>query len=433
MKRILIYSHDTFGLGNIRRMLSIAKHLVSEHKNYSVLLLSGSPMLHAFRIPQQLDYIKLPCLQRDELGTYGVRSLGIDMTDTLKLRSNLIRSTVEDYQPDIVIIDKKPLGICAELEPALNYLKKRRNPPGVILLLRDILDSPEVTRQIWRKRGYFDAIEEYYDRILVVGQPEIFDIASEYDFPPAAAKKIEYCGYIRREAGLKEKEEILAELGLNDKQKLLLITPGGGKDGTHLVTSYLKAIKTVSNQHIHSLVLCGPEMMEACQDLVNTQARGCTGITIRNFTDDLMSYMNAADGVISMFGYNTMCEILTLQKPAIVIPRVRPVKEQWIRAKRMTEMGIVEAIHPDQLNTENLKRAVNALLSKQHPVQPGQTIRLDGLPNIKRFITAYMQENSPCKPIRVKSGKTVHGIHHTDFSQQTESITEVAVQHFSRD
>ncbi|MCB1985403.1 MAG: glycosyltransferase [Burkholderiales bacterium] len=433
MKRILIYSHDTFGLGNIRRMLSIAKHLVSEHKDYSVLLLSGSPMLHAFRIPQQLDYIKLPCLQRDELGMYGVRSLGIDMTDTLKLRSNLIRSTVEDYQPDIVMIDKKPLGICAELEPALDYLKKRRNPPGVILLLRDILDSPEVTRKIWQKRGYFDAIENYYDRILVVGQPEIFDIASEYDFPSAAAEKIEYCGYIRRESGLKNREEILTELGLNDRQKLLLITPGGGKDGTHLVTNYLKAIKTVSSQHFHSLVLCGPEMMEACQELVNTQARGCNGITIRNFTDDLMSYMNAADGVISMFGYNTMCEILTLQKPAIVIPRVRPVKEQWIRAMRMTEMGIVKAIHPDQLNTKNLKRAVNALLSKQYSVPSGKTIKLDGLPNIKRFITAYMQEISQRKSIRVKSCTTAQGLHQADLSEQTESMAEVAIEHFSRD
>jgi predicted glycosyltransferase len=29
VKRILIYSHDTFGLGNIRRMLEVARHLVA--------------------------------------------------------------------------------------------------------------------------------------------------------------------------------------------------------------------------------------------------------------------------------------------------------------------------------------------------------------------------------------------------------------------
>ncbi|TLY79434.1 MAG: glycosyltransferase, partial [Gammaproteobacteria bacterium] len=58
---MLVYSHDTFGLGNIKRMLEISKHLVAAYGNVSVLIISGSPMLHAFRIPPRIDYIKLPC------------------------------------------------------------------------------------------------------------------------------------------------------------------------------------------------------------------------------------------------------------------------------------------------------------------------------------------------------------------------------------
>ena len=47
VKRILVYSHDTFGLGNIKRMLDISKRLVAAYTNVSVLIISGSPIVHA--------------------------------------------------------------------------------------------------------------------------------------------------------------------------------------------------------------------------------------------------------------------------------------------------------------------------------------------------------------------------------------------------
>jgi len=65
MKRLLVYSHDTFGLGNIRRMLCICEYLLEALPTLSILLVSGSPMVHSFRIPRRLDYIKLPCLRPD--------------------------------------------------------------------------------------------------------------------------------------------------------------------------------------------------------------------------------------------------------------------------------------------------------------------------------------------------------------------------------
>ena len=40
-----------------------------------MLVITGSPMLHAFRIPDRIDYVKLPCLSRNVDGRYGARSL----------------------------------------------------------------------------------------------------------------------------------------------------------------------------------------------------------------------------------------------------------------------------------------------------------------------------------------------------------------------
>ena len=85
--RLLVYSHDAFGLGNIRRMLAICEHLLSEIPDLSILLLSGSPMLQGFRLPKGLDYIKLPCLNRGETGEIAVKYLGMGVEEIVKLLS----------------------------------------------------------------------------------------------------------------------------------------------------------------------------------------------------------------------------------------------------------------------------------------------------------------------------------------------------------
>src|SRR5437868_13528546 len=89
LKRILVYSHDTFGLGNIKRMLEISKHLVAAYSNVSVLITSGSPMVNAFRIPPRIDYIKLPSLARTPAVAYHATSLGVDYEDTIRLPATM--------------------------------------------------------------------------------------------------------------------------------------------------------------------------------------------------------------------------------------------------------------------------------------------------------------------------------------------------------
>ncbi len=364
MKKILIYSHDTFGLGNIRRMLEVARHLVESSPEVSVLVITGSPMLHAFRIPPGIDYVKLPCLQRNVQGHYAARSLSLSLHDTVRLRANLIRSAIADFEPDLVLVDKKPFGVEDELAGALRAMQEHQRRPRMVLLLRDILDSPEATARVWRKNGYFEAITTYYDQVLVVGCPDVFDLRHEYEFPPFAAAKVRYCGYIAREPGRRTRSEMRQQLGVTAAQRLVLVTPGGGEDGYTLVDAALRGLAGLpADERPRMHIVCGPEMAAHQRAAVLAAAQALPGVSLQDFSDDMMSLQAAADVVLAMGGYNTVCELLSCGRRGVLVPRVRPGQEQCIRAERMAGMGLLAMVHPDRLTPATLMRAVRAELA----------------------------------------------------------------------
>lgn len=388
MAKLLIYSHDTYGLGNIRRMLGIASFLSCKHPDLAILLVSGSPMLHAFRIPPQIDYVKLPCLGRLQTGEYISAHIGVSVEQVLRTRANILKSTISGYQPDIVLVDKKPLGLEGELGPALQARKQSPQQPRQVLLLRDILDSPDTTRTIWQKNGYYDAIDALYDRVLVVGNQSIFDVAENYAFPPSVRDKTRYCGYLKRRCSQQSVADTQSELGLSANDKLVLATVGGGADGTDLLSCYLQGLKdTKTTPGYHSLLLCGSEMPAEHRARLEATAARLQHVQIREFTDDIMRYMEAADVVVSMGGYNTLCEILTLKKNAIVVPRTAPVREQCIRAERMAALGLIQTIHPDLLTPQRLADAVKTALAQDKICKSKlYRIDMDGLSRIEEEI-----------------------------------------------
>ena len=392
MRRILVYSHDTFGLGNIRRMLEISKHLAASDPDVSILIISGSPMLHAFRIPQRIDYIKLPCLTRTTRGGYEVKYLQSSFADIMRLRANIILSAVLDFAPDLILVDKKPFGVGNELAPVFDLVRRRLQRPKMVLLLRDILDSPEATAQVWEKNGYYQAIERYYDQVLVVGSPEVFDLGHEYRFPAETRAKIRFCGYIKRSRGLVSRSVTRADHGVTS-EPLVLVTPGGGEDGYQLVSNYLMGLRdNAPSRAIRSILVCGPEMQENHRREIHALAGECSGVRLLDFSDDMASLMEAADLVVCMGGYNTICELLTLKKHAIIVPRTKPVKEQWIRADRLERKGVFRALHPDHLTPRKLVSMVSEELANNN-VHSRLLYQVDlgGLDKIQESITLLLR------------------------------------------
>lgn len=362
--RVLVYCHDLFGLGNTTRMLLLCEQIRQSHPDACVLFLSGSPVIQSFRLPEGLDYVKLPCLQRDRQGGVSAKYLKCDTQQLLRLRSEIILAAATSFRPDVVVVDKKPLGAYDELAPTLEWLRASSPHVRCTLVLRDILDAPEATRRVWKEGAYDRQIEAYYDQVLVVGRRDVFDVAQEYQLKDETAAKLRYSGYLKAPPPQRSRSEVRRGLRFRDDRPLVLVTPGGGEDGFEIVKAYLQGLRQgLGGTEVQSFILTGPQMADAQQEEILRLAGDAKQTVVEEFHQDVVSAMNAADVIVSMGGYNSVCKIVGLRRRAVVIPRCEPVQEQLIRVKRLSRLGMIRMLHPSRLTPATLLDQVNQELA----------------------------------------------------------------------
>ena len=372
--RLLLYSHDTFGLGHIRRTLAIAAQVADDLGNVRQLLVTGSMVAGAFDLPPHLDWIKLPALSKHSDGRYKSRALPLSLAQTMTWREQMILQAVEAFRPDVVLVDKTPAGVEGELLPALRHIKTWMPTTHLVLGMRDIEDDPKTTCAEWNTAGARELHDSIYNRILLYGSRDVFDPVLEYEMSPAAESKLIECGYLGRSTTTRAKQTVRRELGAEDKP-LVVVTAGGGGDGFELIENFLAARATSATlRAAHCLVVTGPLMARKKRDLIkNARAEH---LTVIEFTPDLMSYLGAADLVVSMAGYNTVCETLSLGTRVLLVPRVRPRSEQLIRAERLAARGLARMVLPDELTPERLVSEIETTLAAP---PPRVTLNLNGL------------------------------------------------------
>src|SRR3954453_20547533 len=171
--RLLIYSHDSFGLGHLRRCRAIAHHLVERFKQLSVLILSGSPIIGSFDFRSRVDFIRVPGVIKLRNGAYTSLNLHLDIEKTLEIRRSIIHHTAEVFDPDLFLVDKEPLGLRGEARSTLEMLGTRG--ARCILGLRDGMDEPASLVDEWQRKMVFLALEHPYDEIWVYGLPQVFN------------------------------------------------------------------------------------------------------------------------------------------------------------------------------------------------------------------------------------------------------------------
>lgn len=378
--KILFYSHDTYGLGNIRRTLLLSQALASEYPRAAMLVVTGSPMIQAFRIPSNLDYVKLPCLDRTDADCYEPTFLAAQRSEVERIRRAILVKTVVGFKPDLIIVDKRPGGIAGELLNALRVLRRRRWPTRIVLGMRDILDEPERTRISLRRDRDLATIARYYDEVWIYGEHSIFNPIVEYAFSEEIARKTCFCGYLRRSAPVTKRA---------DGPPRALVTTGGGGDGAPLIEMYLEGLSALPRSvQLQTTVVFGPQVDSRARGAILLRFGAIADVEFVDFEPDLASRYQRADVVVSMAGYNTVCELLSFRRPAVLVPRAHPVGEQLLRARLFAARGYFDYLEPDEAAPDLLIAKVLKALERPPAVA---SIDLDGLPRVRERVRRLLE------------------------------------------
>ena len=371
-RRIMFYSHDTFGLGHLRRSRALATALTQADMQASAIILTGSPVAGRFTFPERVDHIRLPGVTKTPDGSYISQTLGLDIDDTTSLRAGLIQSAVERFEPDLLIVDKEPTGFRGELLPTLEFLRLRGRT-RVVLGLRDVLDEPEVLAAEWQRKGALAAAENLYDEVWVYGMHDVYDPTKGLALSDKTRARMHWTGYLRRE---------VTDASDTPDTPYVLITPGGGGDGAAMVSLVLSAYEQDPDLGPNAVLIYGPFLSGDVRDAFDARVAKLNGrVTAVGFDSRIEALFAGAVGVVCMGGYNTFCEVLSFDKPAVIVPRTKPRLEQWIRASRAEELGLVRMLDEfrDGMTTESMIAAIRALPDQPKPSAAGANGLLDGL------------------------------------------------------
>ncbi len=370
--RVLIYSHDSFGLGHLRRCRTIAHALVGHRPDIAVLILSGSPIIGSFSFRERVDFVRIPGIIKLQNGNYEPHGLDIGLDETLAIRAAILQHTARTFRPDIFLVDKEPLGLRGEVKETLTMLKALGC--RLVLGLRDVMDEPGQLAWEWERKHAAPALTELYDSIWVYGLPEICNALEGIALPRATAAKVRYTGYLRRETtGIAHG---VGATGPASDTPFLLVTPGGGGDGALLVDWVLRAYEACPDIAHPALIVLGPFMHSDHQAEFAARALRLDRVRTLVFDANMEDLVAGAAGIVAMGGYNTFCEILSFDKPAVLVPRTTPRLEQAIRAARAAALGLVTMLPADGARDAQAMAAVLRGL----PLQPRPSeIRIHGL------------------------------------------------------
>ena len=364
---ILMYSHDTYGLGHIRRSMAIAASLLEPRVN--ILILTGSPIAGRFSFPEQIDFVRIPGMIKRTNEEYLPLSIKINARHALDIRKNIITATVKTFQPQLFIVDKEPLGLKREVLPALQWLRRSRPRTRTVLGLRDIMDDADVTRREWADKGVYGALDELYSEIWVYGNQDLYDPIREYAIPAAVSAKVRFTGYIPRKVPSPEGvQNARKENGLQEGDKLVVVTTGGGGDGYEVMDAYLRMLEAGPPPAFKSILITGPFMPKRDRKNLNKRCRKL-GVRMHHFYRQMEKIFAAADLVICMGGYNTLCEILSQGTVSLVVPRDTPRREQLIRAETFQRQQLIDYIPWDALTPERMRDKVDAIIADPQPLR----------------------------------------------------------------
>lgn len=356
----MLYSHDTYGLGHLRRNLSLGHALMARDPSSRVVLVSGSRVATAWRLPRNMSVVQLPAAVKTGAEQYAPVGTGT-MPLVLAQRSGLLATLLMRVRPDVLLVDHAPLGMKGELALTLSLARESMPDTRVILGLRDILDDPAVVRRTWAEQGIAGTLEEFYDQVLVYGCRDIFDISELYGLSETVRQRTTFVGYIAKDAAMEARagRPVPGRPPGTRSERRVLVLGGGGGDAMQLFRRFLDAWPSLHRVvGARALLVAGPLMGDHEVDEVVQRAGLLEGATVVRFSRNVLALIESVDLVVTMGGYNSVVEAVSAGKPVLVCPRTVPRREQLIRAEALAARGLVTVHRFDRQRGDTLAEAV---------------------------------------------------------------------------
>lgn len=383
--RIALYSHDTMGLGHLRRNILIASVLAESPINANVLVVSGAREACHFAMMAGVDCVTLPSLCKDVAGDYTGKHLRWTCRQTTSLRSKIIASTLKAFSPHVFIVDKVPRGIGNELDETLAEIRERETT-RCVLGLREILDDPATVMKQWIECDAEQTIRDHYDEVWIYGDSAIYDSVRQYAFGCETADRCVYTGFLDQSrrispAARRNCQEHQAE-------SLVVCAIGGGQDGMQLASAFASARMP---QGWKGILITGPFLPEADRVWLRQAVASKSDCVLVEDLVEADGYIAQADRVVSMAGYNTIASILSFEKPALVVPRMAPRREQWIRANELAQHGLLTDLSPEDLTPTAIS---NWIERADVPTPTAKSVDLGGLDRIVDRVNRWLPRSS---------------------------------------
>ena len=393
MRICLMYAQDSKGMGHIVRSVTIARYILDAFPTTVAYLATESPIAGDFLLPDRCDYVKLP-MRLSLAGGFASDPEELQARDHFRgVRSRILREVALGLSPDLVLVDHEPLGRKGEFRDALFALKEQSPETKFVFGLRDIMDGVDRTRTMWAQLGVYDALENLYDGIAVYGSRDLFDVAKAYAIPPPVASKIHYCGYVIRDPPNVDPAKVRHQYRIGPEEPLVVATVGGGIDGFPVLEATLAAIERLrwDRPKLRAILVTGPLMPAELQR--SLRARTTQSCRVVSQADNFQ-LMSAAGAIVSMGGYNSVCEALSLGRPLVIVPRATHKIEQRIRAETLASRGLARWIHPKELEEGNLAEAIDWALAQDRTTH-GRLVRslipsFDGAARLTEYLGRWL-------------------------------------------
>ena len=380
--RVFFYVQHLLGVGHLQRAARLCRGLTDSGLEVDVIS-GGVPVpwleLGAAKLFQ------LPAVKVGPDGWYDLRDDGdrpVD-EDWKQDRCDRLLGLFAERRPDVLLIEAFPFGrrqMRFELLPLLAAAGAASPRPVVACSVRDILKTD---RKPGRAEETVALVAAEFDHVLVHGDPNFARLEETFPAAAAIAGKLRYTG-------------IVADRGARDDagprpagEQEVMVSAGGGAVGEKLLKAALGARAMTRFGDVPWRLLCGPNLGEAA--FIALTERAPDGVAVERYRSDFPHLLTRAAVSVSQAGYNTVADILVAGVPAVLVPyAVGGETEQSLRATRLAERGLVQALDEKDLAPESLARAIEAALDA--PALAAD-INLDGAANSAALIEGWLAGN----------------------------------------